>query len=85
MATDSTIAAVANKVTVTGGGVTFLLGGLTSSDIAMFGGLAITAVSVMVQVFYKRRDDARRVRAEQRQTDEHAARMKVLNKEAASD
>ena len=85
MATDSTIAAVANKVTVTGGGVTFLLGGLTSSDIALFGGLAITAVRVLVQVFYKRRDDARRVRAEQRQTNEHAARMKVLNKEAASD
>lgn len=59
MATDSAIAAVANKATVTGGGVTFLLGGLTANDIAMFGGLGLTAISVCVQVYYKRRADRR--------------------------
>jgi hypothetical protein len=84
MATDSNIAAVANKVTVAGGGTTFLLGGLTANDIAMFGGLAITIVSVLIQVFYKRRSDARARRSEKREAEEHAARMKVLRKEAGN-
>ncbi|SBV37841.1 hypothetical protein STPYR_12784 [uncultured Stenotrophomonas sp.] len=72
MATDSAIAAVANKAAATGGGVTSLLGGLTANDIAMFGGLALTAISVCVQVYYKRRADRR------------AAELAALRKRAIS-
>lgn len=86
MATDSTIAAVANKTAVYGGGATFLIGGLTASDFAALAGLAITIISVLVQVVFKRRAERREMAAEarneQREIEEHAARMAALRREA---
>lgn len=81
MAADSTIAAVANKVTVVGGGATFLVGGMTANEVAAFGGLAVAVISLLVQAFYKWRANKRHELADKRATDEHAARMELLKKE----
>jgi len=75
MATDTTIAAVANKVTVVGGGAAFLLGGLTVNELAALGGLGVAIVSMLIQSFYKWRANKRIAAADARQqlADEAAA------------
>lgn len=59
LANEATIAAVANKVTYGGGGVAFL-GGLAASDIAAIAGVVIATVGLVIQWYYKRKDDRRR-------------------------
>lgn len=58
IATDTTIAAAANKITY-GGGLAALLGGLSANEIAAYGGLLIALVSAIVQVYYKRKANRR--------------------------
>lgn len=57
-AAEATIAAVANKVTY-GGGATAFIGGITASEFAAFGGLLIAVIGLLVQWYYKRKDDKR--------------------------
>lgn len=71
-AAEATIAAVANKVTYGGSGVAFI-GGLAASEIAAYGGLLIAVIGLIVQWYYKRKDDRREV-------EEHTARMEVLRR-----
>jgi len=58
-ATEATIAAVANKVTYTGGTVA-LWGGWSANEIAAIGGLIIAALGLVVQLYYKRKDERRK-------------------------
>lgn len=57
-AADQTVAAIANKTTVAGGSIA-VLGGLTASEIAAYGGLVVAVLSVLIQWFYKARADRR--------------------------
>lgn len=57
-AAEATIAAVAQKFSVAGGSAA-LVGGLTANEIAAFGGLIIAAIGLIVQVYYKRKEDRR--------------------------
>lgn len=66
---DATIASVAGKTSVVSG-LTAGVGGLTSTDIAAFGGLAVAVVTGIVGLIYKHRDSAR-------QAVEHARRARL--------
>jgi hypothetical protein len=57
-ATEATIAAVANKVSVSGGAAA-VWGGMTANEIAAFGGLLIAVIGLLVQIYYKRKADKR--------------------------
>ena len=60
-ATDSAVAAGAQKVSVGGGTVAFF-GGLSANEIAAFGGLLIALVGLLVQWHYKHKSDKRATR-----------------------
>ena len=69
-AAEATIAAVAQKVSAGGGGLS-LFGLLTASEVAAFGGLGVAVAGLIVQAYYKRKDDRRkdelhRLRVQQR-------------------
>ena len=55
---DSTIASIANKATYTGA-VSAVYGGMTANEIAAFGGLLVAVIGVLIQLFFKLRDDRR--------------------------
>jgi hypothetical protein len=55
---DEVIAAGAHKVTFGGGSVAFF-GGLTANEIAAFGGLFVAIIGLLVQFYYKRKNDKR--------------------------
>lgn len=57
-ATEGTLAAVAQKVTI-GGGSAAVFGGLTANEIAAFGGLLVAIIGLCVQFYYKRKSDRR--------------------------
>ena len=61
-AAEATIATVAQKFTVAGGS-TAVVGGLTANEIAAFGGLAVAVIGLLVQFYFKRKDDRRREEA----------------------
>lgn len=69
-ATETTVAAIANKLTYTGGAAA-LWGGYTANEIAAFGGLIVAVIGLAVQIFFK-------VRADRREGEEHRIRMDVL-------
>lgn len=75
------LAASAPKLTVTGGLVTSV-GGLTSNDIAVYGGLAIAAAGLMLQGvlswWFQHRRDRREAEARAEERAEHEARMVAL-------
>lgn len=73
LAADQSVAAIANKTTVAGGGMA-LYGGLTANEIAAFGGLAVAIVSVIIQWFYK-------AKANRRATELHNARLTRIQNE----
>lgn len=77
LAADQTVAAIANKTTVAGGGIA-VLGGLTASDTAAYGGLAVAVISVLVQWFYK-------ARADRRAGELHRARLTRIQDEGEED
>jgi hypothetical protein len=56
---DEAIAAGAQKVAL-GGSAATIYGGFTANEIAAFGGLLIAAIGLIVQWYYKRKDDKRR-------------------------
>jgi hypothetical protein len=58
-AAEATIAAVAQKFTVAGGS-TAVLGGLTANEIAAFTGALVAVIGLLVQWYYKRKDDRRK-------------------------
>lgn len=58
---DAAVASVAGKTAVVSG-ITAGFGGLTSTDIAAFGGLAIAAITGIVGLIYKHKDNARQAR-----------------------
>lgn len=60
--TDAAIAAAAQKWTV-GGGLSAVVGGVTANQIAAIGGLVVAILGVMVQVYFKHRDDKRKAEA----------------------
>lgn len=49
MSTDATIASLASKCAIGGGGIAACLGQLTANELALYGGLLITALSLIVQ------------------------------------
>lgn len=57
-AAEGFIPSVANKITYGGGGLA-LFGGLTSTDIAAYGGLLLAAIGFAFNVYYKIREDRR--------------------------
>ncbi len=58
-AVEATIAAAAQKFTVAGGG-TAVIGGLTANEIAAFTGALVAVLGLLVQWYYKRKDDRRK-------------------------
>ena len=72
-AAEATIAAVAQKITVAGGS-TAVLGGLTANEIAAFTGALVAVIGLLVQWYYKRKDD-------RRQDELHLARLAELRDE----
>lgn len=58
IATDTTVAAIANKVAYVGGGTAFL-GGLSANEIAAMGGLIVAILGLLIQLVFKIRADAR--------------------------
>lgn len=58
-AADAAISAIASKATV-GGGVTAVWGGITANHIAAIGGLLVAVVGLLVNAYYKHREDRRR-------------------------
>lgn len=67
---DVTLAAVGSKATYTGAGAS-LVGWLMSSEFGVLAGIVLGVVGLLVNLYFKRRQDAR----EQR---EHEARMRKL-------
>jgi ABC-type proline/glycine betaine transport system permease subunit len=57
---ESTVAAVANKVSYAGAGAA-VYGGLSANEVAAIGGLVVAMFSVLIQWFYKARADRRAV------------------------
>jgi hypothetical protein len=68
--TESTVASVANKVTI-GGGATAFFGGMTANEFAAYGGLLVGALGLVVQIVFK-------LRADRRHGEEHVARMAMF-------
>lgn len=68
------LAAAANKSTYIGA-ATAAVGGLTASDIAAFGGLALAAAGFVTNFYFRWRDD-------QRAQTEHAQRMCHIERRA---
>lgn len=68
------LAAAANKSTYVGA-VTAVFGGLSSSDIAAFGGLTLAAAGFATNFWFRWRDDQRAQR-------EHAQRMSLVDRRA---
>lgn len=66
------VAGAANKASVSGG-FAALYGGWTANEFAAFGGLLIAAIGLIVQWYFKRKDDRRKA-------EEHTARMAVLTR-----
>ena len=60
------------------GGAGMFIGGWTSNDIAMVGGLIIGVIGLMVQIHYKRREHALREKEHDMLRTEHLARMSEL-------
>ncbi|MBO9717508.1 MAG: hypothetical protein J7507_12050 [Pseudoxanthomonas sp.] len=58
-AIEATIAAAAQKATIGGGGVA-LYGGLTANELAAFVGAAVAVLGLLVQIYFKRKDDKRK-------------------------
>jgi hypothetical protein len=72
---EGTIASVANKVAY-GGSAFGVLAGVSGADLFTAAtGLLIGLGGLCVQVYYKRRANAREDKADQRAAEEHAARM----------
>jgi hypothetical protein len=69
------LAAAANKTTYAGAGIA-AVGGMSASDIAAFGGLALAAAGFLINTFFRWRDD-RRAQAESH------ARMRMLEVQAS--
>jgi hypothetical protein len=42
-----------------GGGLTAIMGGLTSTDIAAFGGLLVALIGLLINIYYKHQDNKR--------------------------
>lgn len=73
-ATAGILSAAANKSTYIGA-ATAAMGGLSSSDIAAFGGLALAAAGFATNFYFRWRDD-------QRAQVEHAQRMCIVDRSA---
>ena len=58
IASDTTIASIANKATYAGAGMA-TYGGLTANEIAAFGGIIIAFVGLLIQLIFKLREDRR--------------------------
>ncbi len=56
---ETTVAAVANKVTYAGGSAAFV-GGLTANEFAAVGGLVIAFCGLVVQIIFKLLDNRRK-------------------------
>ena len=67
---DATLSAVGSKATYTGAG-TSLVGWMASSEFGVIAGIVLGVVGLLVNLYFKRKQDAR----EQR---EHEARMRKL-------
>lgn len=67
IATDTTVAAIANKVTY-GGAVSAVYGGLSANEIAAYGGLIVAVVGLLIQLVF-------RIRADGREAELHRKRM----------
>lgn len=65
-AAEATIAAVAQKFTV-GGGVAASYGGITANDLLAYVGAVVAVLGLVVQWYYKRKDDHRKERLAQAQ------------------
>ena len=63
-AIEATIAAVAQKSTV-GGAAVSLYGGMTANELAAFVGAAVAVIGLLVQFYYKRKDDKRKTELQQ--------------------
>jgi hypothetical protein len=63
------------------GGVSAIVGGLTATDIAAFGGLVVAVMGVLIQWHYKRKADRRDAAADRRDAELHAARLAELREE----
>ena len=71
-ATVDLLAAAANKSTYVGA-ATAVFGGMSSSDIAAFGGLTLAAAGFLINTYFRWRDDQRAQR-------EHAQRMCLVDR-----
>jgi hypothetical protein len=56
---EATVATVAQKVVYGSAGLS-VFGGLTANEIAAFGGLLFAAIGLLVNLYYKRKDDKRK-------------------------
>ena len=56
---EASIASAAQKGSLGGGGLA-VLGGLTANEVAALVGVLIALVGLIVQIYYKRKDDCRR-------------------------
>lgn len=75
-----TAAAAASKALAgaVAGGATLSWGGWTSNDIAMLVGAGVAVLGLLVQVYYKRKEYALKLREHEMHRREHEARMSEL-------
>ena len=70
------VAGAAHKFTLGGGGIA-VLGGLTANEAAALGGLLVAGAGLLVQVYYKRKDERRKHANERRAEQLHEVRMRA--------
>ena len=73
-AAEATIATLGQKLAVGGGGTAFLAG-LTANHIAAIGGLIVGIIGLILQAHYKRREDLRQLRDDEREEEFHRLRL----------
>jgi len=76
---DSTLADIGHATAWGGGGIA-VLGGLTANEIAAFCGGAAALGGLLVQVYFKRRDERRKKADEQRKQELHQLETRRLKR-----
>lgn len=73
------MAATANKATIVGG-VTAVIGNLSSTDLAAYGGLLLAFLGFIVNIYFKHQDAKFKQREDHRKEKEHLIRVAKFNR-----
>ena len=73
------IQSIANKATIVGS-ITAVLGNLSATDIAAYGGLLLALFGFITNMWYKYQDNKFRIREDHRREKEHLIRVAEFNR-----